>query len=153
MQTQTNTLATSTSVLAATMIQERPYHETIVDTLATVQNADEAKLIGDQIFGTKIPKNHVMVLDAWRDVTERTGYVDPKVDDKLRRLVSENTFSDDTTETNDMSAFGDNDQDTARGDIGLEKDDERKLPLRGAEAAGTSGIDDQHALHGPHMLG
>lgn len=68
--------------------KERPFHETLPRILARVRTAGEAKLLGDLILISKVPKGHKDILVAWRAACDRTGFVsDGQVEDKLNQLI------------------------------------------------------------------
>ncbi|MBI3088977.1 MAG: hypothetical protein HYY99_01845 [Candidatus Colwellbacteria bacterium] len=66
------------------MIDERPFHETIVDAIADASFYELASL-GRLIIKTKIPENHAAIIAAWEKASSHNNLPDGVVANLLQK--------------------------------------------------------------------
>lgn len=54
----------------------KPFHESIVDSIQQVSSHDDMTTLGSLIKGTKIPKGHDAIVEAWNKMIGATGVND-----------------------------------------------------------------------------
>jgi len=142
MQTQSNGTTTDSAIAAATSAAAStdiaagknglPWHEVEPTILAEVSTHEEARRCGERILKSHVPEKGAQhLLEAWDRMRERIGFVNwPSipVHRKLSGLVGD-------TDDNLDHMFEDEPPELA--DLGADEEEPR-----GAEVAGTGGIED-----------
>jgi len=57
------------------MADQRPFHETIVDSIKAARHAADMEVLAALIIATKIPANHDQIITAWAEQRDKLGLV------------------------------------------------------------------------------
>ncbi len=55
---------------------DKPFHESVVDAIAAAITHDDFAMLARMIMSTKIPKNHKVIIEAWRASSIEAGHED-----------------------------------------------------------------------------